>query len=145
MLLAIRVFMSKVTALMWKKLEKDGGTDRTVTWKPFAPQYTRKDGTKVPLWGGIKKIRGEGSVRPRIRPSGQPYDSSSLLIQDTDRLRTGRLELQRLTPNKIKFGPTIVYAKKQHAMRPWSFFTPQEIPRAADSAFRVFTRHINKP
>jgi len=34
-----------------------GGTYRGVAWKPFAPQYTRKDGTVVPAWGGVPRVR----------------------------------------------------------------------------------------
>lgn len=144
MLLAIRVFLMGRTGLMFRK-NAHGGTNRGVTWKPFAPQYTRKDGTVIPAWGGVRKVRGVGNVKPRKRPSGKPITQSSLLMQDVGKLRSQRLDISRLTPSIIKFGPTLSYAQEQHDLRPWSFFTPKEVVKSADSAFRVFTRHTGKP
>lgn len=143
MLLAVRVFMMQVTVLMFRKLAH-GGSDRGVNWPKFANQYVRKDGTEVPAWGGVPKVRGEGSVKGKLRPSGKRVTSSSLLMQDTGRLRSERLNLQRLTPSSIQFGPTAAYAGAQHKLRPWSFFTPKEIEKSADAAFRVYTRHLDK-
>ena len=135
--------MMGVTGIMFRKLGK-GGTDREITWKPFAPQYKRKDGTLVPAWGGVPKVRGSGSVQPRKRPSGAPITSSSLLMQDTLKLRAGRLQLQQLTPGRIKMGPTVVYAEEQHRMRPWIYFTSKETVLAADAALIPFIKHLDK-
>lgn len=135
--------MMGVTGIMFRKLGK-GGTHREITWKPFAPQYKRKDGTLVPAWGGIPKVRGTGNVKPKKRPSGQAITSSSLLMQDTVKLRAGRLQLQQLTPGRIKMGPTVVYAEHQHSMRPWIYFTSKETVLAADAALNVFARHLDK-
>ena len=62
-------YMGVMTDNTFKNNAK-GGTWRGVTWKYFAPQYTRKDGTVIPAWGGVAKVRGKGNVLGRKRASG---------------------------------------------------------------------------
>ena len=39
-------------------------------WPQLAPAYTRKDGTVVPVYGGVPKARGRGKVKGRIKSEG---------------------------------------------------------------------------
>jgi len=105
-----------------------GGSHRGVEWKPFSPQYIRADGTVVPAWGGVPKVRGAGFVKPRMRPSGQPVTPSSLLIQDTGRLRQrAATEIVRITPTTLVFGTALEYAAYQDRLRPFLFATEEDI------------------
>jgi hypothetical protein len=110
------------------KALKKGGTNRGVTWKPFAPQYTRKtDGAVVPAWGGTKKVRGAGRVKGRLRPSGTRITKGSALLQDTNTLRSRATLTIRQTRTSMEVGPQGVnYAAKQHARRPFLFFTQSD-------------------
>jgi len=107
----------------FKKLGK-GGTNRGVTWKPFAPQYTRKaDGVTVPAWGGVNKVRGRGKVKGRKRPSGTRITRQSKLVQDTGTLRSRAAAVIRMTRTTGELGPNLNYATKQNEKRPFLFFT----------------------
>lgn len=59
-----------------------GGTVRGEQWDSMKPQYMRKDGTVVPAWGGVAKVRGRGKVKGRKRPSGQRVTPSSVIGVD---------------------------------------------------------------
>lgn len=107
---AFHAYMVRQTDLMFEKAGGPGsavagGEYRGVTWPGFASQYTRKDGTEVPAWGGVPRADGKGSVKPRLRPSGQPVTPASLLVQDTGRLRQrAASEVLEITPFSLAFG-----------------------------------------
>ena len=104
-----------------------GGTWRGVTWKYFAPQYTRKDGTVIPAWGGVAKGRGKGKVLGRKRPSGARVQKGDSVVQDTGTLRNNAtLGVVHITKNKMRIGTNINYAAAQQKMRPFLFFTKRD-------------------
>lgn len=132
-------YMRVRTSGMFARLRR-GGTYRGVTWKDWAPQYTRKDGTVVPAWGGIAKVRGKGMVKGRKRPSGTRVTRSSALMQDTMSLRTRAALVVRRNRLMLQLGPQGVrYAASQNARRPFLFF---EIPQDAKAIGRIFAMHI---
>lgn len=103
---------------------KKGGTHRGVTWDYFAPQYTRKtDGAVVPAWGGVKKLRGRGKVKGRLRPSGSRVTSRASLLQDTNTLRARALLARRITNTSVVMGSAgPSYSRYQHNLRPFVFW-----------------------
>lgn len=104
-----------------------GGEYRGVKWSPFSPQYIRADGTVIPAWGGVPKVRGKGRVKARKRPSGKPVTPASLLMQDTGRLRQrAATEVVEITPATLTFGTRLVYAPYQDALRPFLFVTDED-------------------
>lgn len=137
-------YMTRQTDLMFERAGGPGsaligGSYRGIYWRPFSPQYLRADGTLVPAWGGVDKVRGRGQVKGRKRPSGQRVTLHSLLMQDTGRLRSrATTGMVRLTPRSIEFGPNLEYAAHQNAMRPFLFVT------AADTEAMVaaVARHL---
>ncbi len=148
-------YMRVRTTLTFSRL-RAGGTYRGVTWKPFAPQYTRKDGTVVPAWGGVRRVRagyiqkgkhkGErmsrvsGVVKGRLRPSGKRVTKSSALMQDTMTLRTRAALVIRRNRFMMQLGPQGVrYAAHQNSLRRLLFF---DIPTDATAIGRIFARHI---
>lgn len=80
-----------------------GGTVRGVNWNEMATYYTRRDGTKVPAWGGIPKVRGDGLVLGRKRKG-----SAGRVTQDKRFLEpwTGRSVFRyvSMAPNHMKIG-----------------------------------------
>ena len=74
--------------LKWARHAKaEGGIVRGQRWEGFKPQYTRNDGTVVPAWGGVAKVRGSGTVQGKKRPSGARVDRSSVLNKDEGHTR----------------------------------------------------------
>lgn len=132
-------YMRVRTDSMFRHLRR-GGTHRGVTWKDWTPQYTRKDGTVVPAWGGIPKVRGRGMVKGRKRPSGKRVTQSSALMQDTMTMRGRAALVVRRNRNMLQLGPQGVnYAHDQNKRRQFLFF---EIPPDAKEFGRIFARHI---
>ncbi len=103
---------------------RQGGTFRGVTWKYFAPQYTRKtDGVTVPAWGGVPRLRGKGVVQGRMRPSGARVRQGDAIMQDTMTMRSRAALVMHVTPRSLILGPQGVrYAAAQQARRPFLFF-----------------------
>ena len=134
-------YMRVRTDSMFPRLRR-GGSHRGVRWEPWAPQYVRKDGTVVPAWGGIPKLRGRGNVKGRLRPSGKRVTASSALMQDTKTLRGRAALVVRQTNVKMTMGPQGTrYAAAQNRRRPFLFF---EIPKDAGAIGKIFARHIAK-
>lgn len=157
-------YMRARTMLMFQRL-RSGGTYRGVTWKPFAPQYTRKDGTVVPAWGGVARVRAgfrkgatgdasrpgkrstgvrmsrvSGKVAGRLRPSGQRVTKSSALMQDTMTLRTRAALVVHRDRFVLQLGPQGArYARRQNSLRRFLFF---DIPTDAKAIGRIFAEHI---
>src|SRR3990167_8440320 len=93
---------------------RHGGTYRGVMWKYFSPQYTRKtDGITVPAWGGVPKIRGNGLVKGRKRPSGARVKQGDAIMQDTGNLRARALSSVRITRFRLVMGNNLTYGAAQ--------------------------------
>lgn len=110
-----------------------GGESRGVQWAPFAPQYTRSDGSVIPIWGGVERVDKTAEVQPKQRPSGRPYTPASLLVQDTGRLRQrAATEVVEISPASLVFGTRLEYAGFQDALRPFLFVSDQEADHIAE-------------
>ena len=135
---AWHAYMISETDMMFEKAGGPGsavrgGEYRGVRWAPFSPQYIRADGTVVPAWGGVPKVRGKGRVKPRLRPSGKPVTPASLLMQDTGRLRQrAATEVVEVTPATLVFGTRLEYAPYQDALRPFLFVTDEDADLLAE-------------
>lgn len=106
---------------------RHGGSYRGVSWKYFAPQYTRNDGTVVPAWGGVAKLSGNGQVLGRLRPSGARIARGDSIMQDTMTMRSRAALVVRMDRYKATLGVQGVnYAPIQHAMRPFLFFASKD-------------------
>ena len=106
---------------------RTGGQHRGVHWPYFAPQYTRKDGTVVPAWGGVPYANGNGTVKGRKRPSGRRIRRGDALMQDTMTMRARAALVQHMGRNVARLGPQgVKYAAVQQARRPFLFFTKQD-------------------
>ena len=108
-----------------------GGSGRGMTWAPFRnPWYTRRDGTQVPIWGGVPKARGEGLVKGRLRsknPEGaKRYTQRSNLMQSTGMLKAALLSDLRISERGIELITPIRYAAAQNALREWNYITDGE-------------------
>ena len=122
-------FMRRRIVGHMEKLKK-GGTYRGAYWAPFKPYYTRADGTEVPAWGGIPKVRGKGNVKGRLRHSGRRMTAGSKLLQDTGHLKNEVAAHYEVSDNlssvSISSGGTIPYEGAQHAMRPFMFISKED-------------------
>ncbi len=128
-------YMRVQTALTWRNL-RTGGEFRGVTWKYFAPQYTRKtDGVTVQAWGGVPKIRGSGMVKGRIRRRSLGGGMVRLAQGDALMDSTGTLKAQAagsvfvMNSNRLRFGTNLQYARRQAELRPFLFFTRNDRDR----------------
>lgn len=120
-----------------------GGDYRGVHWRYFAPQYTRKtDGVTVPAWGGVPKLRGQGLVLGRKRPSGARVKQGDAVVQDTMTLRGRAALVMGLTRNRLTLGPQGVrYAAAQQAKRPFLFFN---FPADRDALAGMIRQHLEQ-
>lgn len=117
--------------MMFVRLPR-GGTHRGEYWPPFAPQYTRKtDGVTVPAEGGVSRIDGEGVVKGRKRPSGQRIDATSNLMRDTGDLSRSAASVRSIRDRRrtLRITTPLDYAAPQQAMRPFMFFTQEDLRR----------------
>jgi len=69
----------------WGKVRVTGGTFRGDAWAAMKPQRYRADGTPVPAWGGIPKVRGRGNVKGKLRPGRKDVriKPTNILNKDT--------------------------------------------------------------
>ena len=119
------------SAMMFRRLAH-GGTYRGVRWRWFSDQYTRKtDGAVVPAEGGVPRLRGDGVVQGRLRPSGQRIDGGSNLLRDTGLLRTAVASAYRIRGRGriLEIITPLRYAAPQQARRPFTFFTRGDATR----------------
>jgi len=134
-------FMRRRIVGHMEKLKK-GGTYRGAKWEPFRPYYTRADGTEVPAWGGIPKVRGKGKVLGRLRHSGRRMTSRSNLLQDTGHLKNEVAAHYKVSDNlsyvTIDSGGTIPYEGPQYAMRPLLFQNKEDF---AEFRSQVLSRY----
>lgn len=152
-LLSVRQTMKLIILKMFATT-RQGRTSRGVRWEPFADQYARKtDGATVPAWGGVKRIapawtppgvpRGkvEGSVLGKKRPSGRRISQSSNLMQDTGTMRAQVGNISSVDDKRIRFGPTVNYARRQNQLRPFMFYElPKDANSVNDAAFKTYQR-----
>lgn len=119
-----------------------------VFWKPPAPLYVRKDGNRIPPWGGVPKKHGSGKVKGRKRPSGSRVKRSDVLMQDTGHMRSGFL-LGKIAPNRrsVVFDFRERYGKIQNRMRKFAFFTAKdrsEFRRIMNDWLRALAAAMNR-
>lgn len=129
-----------LTQLMFSRLGRGEGIFRGERWEPFRPQYTRKtDGVEVPAWGGVPKVRGEGAVQGRKRPSGTRITPSSLLMQDIGRLVGQAASVHRIIRGgqAVEISTPAEYARKQNEARTFMKFTRADKRRYSRWAARM--------
>lgn len=156
------VYMGAQIALLFERLSH-GGQYRGVVWKYFAPQYVRKDGTVVPAWGGVPRVRGlrykrsykkkgitrgdfrKPNVLGRKRPSGARVKQGDAILQDVGTLKARAALVQRLRKDRLEMGPSggkvMKYAAAQHARRPWLFF---HVPEDSNYLLDLVRKHLRK-
>jgi len=144
-----REMVVRVTSL-FDRLRK-GGRFRGITWKYFAPQGRRKDGTVVPAWGGVPRVakgrhhigsniasraaiyrahtRITGTVKGRKRPSGRRIKKGDAIMQDTGNLKRHAMTSRRLTRRRLYMGPNVDYAEELSEHHPFALF---HVPSDAD-------------
>lgn len=101
-----------------------GGTARGAQWAGMKPQYTRRDGTVVPAWGGVSKVRGAGQVKGRKLKDGSRITSSYKMfsrLKSAGAFVSGTRTVTSTTITLKTRGPA---AAQQHAMRQFLFFEP---------------------
>lgn len=109
-----------------------GGTARGVRWDGYAPQYTRRDGSTVPAWGGVAKVRGKGTVQGKRNGSGRIISKGSRMLAN---VKPGSLlTVHHRDNNSISIGPTSGFAARMNTMRQFAFY--QE-PRDVEKLERI--------
>lgn len=121
---------------------KKGGEDRGVSWAPFKnPWYTRKDGTAVPIWGGVPRADGRGMVKGKKRSKTKDgtirYTKDSLLMQSTGLMKGALLNDFRMGPNGIDMNTRIAYARHQDKLREFNFINAEEAEQIGSLAARA--------
>lgn len=133
-------YMFNRVSLQFARLRK-GGQFRGEKWNWFAPLYTRADGTVIPAYGGVPKVRGEGRVLGRLRHSGKRVTPSSSVVQDTAVLRNAALNIFRISHGgrRVEMDTSARHAAYQHRLRPFQFF---EDPRDVDTLRKMLLRKL---
>lgn len=126
----IHSYLHSRIVLQFDKLSK-GGSNRGSTWEYFKTAwYARSDGTEVPIWGGIRKARGQGIVKGKLRsknPEGKKtYKRGDSLMQSTGILRGALLADLRVNMSAVEMRTPVKYAGFQEALRPWNYVTDEE-------------------
>lgn len=107
-----------------------GGTFRGKHWDYFKPMYVRKDGTIVPIWGGVPKVRGKGLVLGKIRSktpgSKKRYQKGDHLMQNTGILKNALLQNIIIKGNLVRLITPVKYAGYQNSLRNFNYFAPDE-------------------
>jgi hypothetical protein len=151
----------------WESIRVTGGNFFGQVWEAMKPQYTRKDGTVVPAWGGVPRVskgwkkgrvgtksgqrsvgsliknRG-GNVSGKMRPSGRRVAQTSVMMQDTGTMKRDVLASPiSVEARRMVIGPkgNVVYAEKQDEMRPFCFW---QIPQDEELAVKAFQSHVDK-
>jgi hypothetical protein len=136
-------------ALSWDRMKygalylKGGIFRGEVPWRPVPPMYTRKDGTKVPPWGGVPRVAGSGVVKGRKRRnSGKRVTIGSTVGADTAKMRrefTGKAVLST-DKRTISLVTNRSYAGPQNALRPFNRATRKD----RDLLVRLFREWLRK-
>lgn len=120
---------------------RKGGTARGVSWPYFKnPWYTRKDGTEVPIWGGVPRSDGTGRVKGKRRsktPEGKKrYTPNSAMMQSTGIMRGALLHDMRISERGIDLQTPVEYAVYQDALRGFMYATEGEAEQVASMIAR---------
>ncbi|GEM_PF-3048246 len=111
-----------------------GGIARGVAWAPFAPQYTRKDGTIVSAWGGVAKKSGKGQVQGKRRRDGSRVTMASRML---DVKPSALLTVRHLTNTGIEMTTHGAWAAQQNSMRQFLFYQqPKDVDKFEQIAQR---------
>lgn len=115
-------YMLRQTEQTFSKLGKKGNSTpfRTVLWKWFADQYTRKDGTVVPAYGEPPRVKG------RLRHSGKRVKQNDKVMQDRGTLKQFALSEFKVGSHFLEADTPVKYADEQQKMRPFAFFVQQD-------------------
>lgn len=144
-LVKFHAYMLGRTARTFRALGRGGGRFRGVSWANWAHQYTRRtDGAIVPAWGGVRKLRGRGAVKGRLRPSGTRVTAGSQLLRDTGRLAAAAGTTRRWgAGGKSLYMTTanVAYGAAQQARRPFLFF---EVPQDAQVLHQLVLEHLDR-
>jgi hypothetical protein len=104
-----------------------GGVARGVYWAPYAPQYLRNDGTIVPAWGGVSKVRGKGTVKGRKRHDGSRVGPGDNVL---DVRPSALLTMRHLTNTGMELTTRSEWATAQNAMRQYLFYQrPKDVQK----------------
>ena len=105
------------------------GDVKGVTWPALAPQYVRRDGTVVPVYGGVPYARGRGTVQGKLKSEGVARGSGSRYRSDDRQLgaRAGGLWSSWITQRAAvaarglaaSLTSAFAYSARQFARRPW--------------------------
>lgn len=134
---SIQAYMLGRIALQFDQLRR-GGHARSVVWKDFAPQYTRKDGTEVPAWGIPGEVQGRLRDSTNIRVTPQ-----SNLMRNTSKMFAGILQDIRMKPTVLEMDSagSPEQIKAQNQMRPWQYF---EDPVDVDVIESIMIKHVER-
>lgn len=113
-------------------------------WRKVPPLYVRKDGTAIPPWGGVKRVRGQwihthsdiksrkkffvqkakvsGNVSGRLRPSNKRVKPTSIVGKDTNTMFRQFVRSPKIAPSgrSISLVTVTAYAKWQNKLRPFN-------------------------
>jgi hypothetical protein len=125
----------------WDEVKFSSGTvmfRSEAAWPAAADQYTRSDGTVVPAWGGVPKVRGRGNVKGKKRPSGAPVKADEVMMVDTAHMRNEFLANPKYEENgnRVIFETTAEYAGVQNARRPFAFFAAVDVENFRNNCAR---------
>lgn len=122
------VYLKTDVTKMFNILGKRGSNYyRGVSWKWFADQYTRKDGTRVPAEGIAGKVKG------RKRMSGKRIKTNDVVMSDSGILRKAALDSFWVSPFELTADTSLRYAKWQNAKRPFAFLNDNDLDRLRDN------------
>jgi hypothetical protein len=129
---------------MFRRLKR-GGSYRGETWRWFAPQYRRKDGTIIPAEGGVPYASGKGRVKGRLRGGGRSdadrVTASSSLMRHHGTMANSVLSRVKMRRSVMVMDTPVKYAAYQHGIRPFQFF---ETPADTKMASRLYLKYLNK-
>lgn len=111
-------------------------------WKGVARQYTRRDGTVVPPWGGNAKVRGRGSVQGRKRPSGARVKAHDIVGQDLGNMMKEFTTRYLVSADKrsVKLYTVVKYGVHQNNLRRFNKLGDRDRERLVVAAQRQWNK-----
>ncbi len=141
-----RYFTNQIMRQIKSSTVSGGGNARGTTWDPYKPYYTRRDGTVVPAWGGIPKVRGSGEVKGRKRHNQTRIGPRDHLFGGVK--NAGSLVRRRITASETDATLTVrtsaAVAAAQNEARPFMFFQAKDLGVLERIFTRWFTRQLNR-
>ena len=119
-----------------------GGSGRGVFWRPRREYYTRRDGTLIPAWGGVPKVRGQGQVLGRKTKGGARLTASSRILGGVK--NPGSLLKRKVSGDTLTIEPTRPFVAYQHDMRQFLFFHEPKDSKALEGIALSFARKTIK-